>query len=150
MAKALGIESGQPGPSFDQHAAFDGVRPDGPQLGYRAAIPSNRKAFAALDAVDDLTSMIAQIPDGNLTHTLSVSPVRRQRSAVLLGSTKARTEHGRRSKRRLGVPDRYLHSCCYVSAAALVELVMAWWLPEELDEVAVTVGGFEKVPGLVG
>ena len=48
-----------------------------PQLRHRPAAPSHRQALAAQDALDDVATVVAQVPDRHLTHSCTVSQVRR-------------------------------------------------------------------------
>jgi hypothetical protein len=49
------------------------------QLGHLPSVAGNCKAFTALHPVDYFAAAIAKIPDRNLGHASSVSPVRHER-----------------------------------------------------------------------
>jgi hypothetical protein len=76
-ARKPGIEARQPRPSPYQHAGFHGKRAERPQFSYLAPISGDSQALATLHAVDDISPVVAQVPDRNLAYRRGVSPVRR-------------------------------------------------------------------------
>jgi hypothetical protein len=77
-AQGGGIDVGELGPTPTE--LIEGsCRPwEGDELGDGLAVASDRQSFAALGAFDDLTSVVPQIPDRDVRHSMSVSRVIRR------------------------------------------------------------------------
>jgi hypothetical protein len=62
MSEALRIDFGKPRPAFDQNRSRKGPSRQWTQFGDTAAVPGHRQSLPGLDPVDDLPTVVTQLP----------------------------------------------------------------------------------------
>jgi hypothetical protein len=76
-AQTVRVDGRQIPPALKKGRGLHTRAGQGPQLCHRPAAARHRQALAAQDALDDVATVVAQVPDRHLTHSCAVSQVRR-------------------------------------------------------------------------